>query len=78
MGTADSPPETPSLPEKVYRTVTPAPRGHPDAEMDAIGWSIFLGVVILFLPLLPLLVIGFAIVKLLDILTGRRSGGSSE
>jgi len=78
MGAAESPQGSPSLPRKVIRTVTPAPRGHRDAEMNTIGWSMFLGLLILLVPLLPFLVIGFAVVKLLDALAGRRSDEPSE
>lgn len=78
MATGDSPQVSPSLPRKVIRTVTPAPRGHPDAEMNAIGWSMFLGVLVLLVPLLPFLAIGFVIVKLIDFVAGRRNGGLSD
>ncbi len=44
------------LPEPL-RTVTPPSGTHPDAQMDAIGWLIFLGLLILLLPVLPILII---------------------
>jgi nitrate reductase NapE component len=56
--------------ERVIRTVTPLPSGRRDTEMDAIGLALFLGLVLLFLPLLPWLVVGWAIVKLLELLRG--------
>ncbi|WP_310921603.1 DUF7535 family protein [Haloarcula saliterrae] len=39
------------------RTVTPPSGTHPDAQMDVIGWLIFLGLLILLLPVLPLLLV---------------------
>lgn len=51
---------------KTIRTVTPSYGGRPDAEMDSIGWMLFLGLVILFLPLLPILVVGWLVVKTIE------------
>ena len=45
--------ETPSLPARVIRTVTPGTRPHPNAGMDAFGWGILLGLLVLMVPLLP-------------------------
>jgi|GEM_PF-275904 len=56
--------------ERALRTVTPIPRGRRDTEMDAIGFALFLGLVLLFLPLLPWLVVGWVVVKLLELLRG--------
>ncbi|WP_324665889.1 DUF7535 family protein [Haloarcula sediminis] len=39
------------------RTVTPPSGTHPDAQMDAIGWVILLGLLVLLLPVLPILVV---------------------
>jgi hypothetical protein len=58
------------LPEPL-RTVTPPSRTHPDASMDAIGWGIALGLVILLVPLLPFLVIVWGISKVTEALTPR-------
>ncbi|WP_262179544.1 DUF7535 family protein [Haloarcula laminariae] len=44
------------LPEPL-RTVTPPSGTHPDAQMDAIGWVILLGLLVLLLPVLPVLVV---------------------
>jgi len=57
---------------KVVRTVTPPYGGRPDAEMGSIGWMLFLGVVILFLPLLPILALGWLITKFLDFMARQR------
>ena len=46
--TAGAPPA-----KKALRTVTPGSTTHPNAEMDFIGWAIFLGLLVLVLPLLP-------------------------
>ena len=39
--------------------------------MDVIGWGVFFGLVIILVPLLPFLVIGWLISKLLDIVDPR-------
>ncbi|MFC7204634.1 hypothetical protein ACFQJC_14030 [Haloferax namakaokahaiae] len=61
--------DTPTLPERVYKTVTPETGTRPDAEMDVIGWSMFLALLMLMLPLLPFLAIVYAVTKLLDFVT---------
>lgn len=58
--------EEPRPAKKVLRTVTPPYRGRPDAEMDSIGWALFLGLVILLVPLLPFILIVWAIAKLTE------------
>lgn len=58
--------ETPALPRRVVRSVTPPYRGRSDAEMNAIGWAYGLGLLILLVPLLPFLIIVWVISKLLD------------
>jgi hypothetical protein len=40
--------------------------------MDVIGWSVFLGMVVLLLPLLPLLILVWLITRGLDALSRRR------
>jgi hypothetical protein len=52
--------------EPVYRTLGKPFRARADAEMDAIGWTIFLGMVILFVPLLPFILLVWVITKVLD------------
>ena len=54
----------PSLATSALRTVTPGTRGHPNAGMDAFGWGVFLGLVVLFVPLLPFLAIVWVVTKL--------------
>jgi hypothetical protein len=49
------------LPDSL-RTVTPPSGTHPDAEMGVFGWLIFLGLLVLLLPVLPIL----AVIWLLD------------
>jgi hypothetical protein len=56
--------------ERALRTVTTLPRGRRDTEMDAIGLALFLGLVLLFLPLLPWLLVARVVVKLLEALRG--------
>jgi hypothetical protein len=56
------------LPEPL-RSVTPLSGTRPNQEMDVIGWSIFLGLVILMIPLLPFLVIVWLISKVVEALT---------
>jgi len=52
--------------KKVIRTVTPGYSSHEDAGMNAVGWTVFLGLVLLLLPFLPLLIVVWAISKLLE------------
>lgn len=59
--------ETPTpVVKKALRTVTPGYRSREDTEMNAVGWTLFLGLVIILVPFLPLLVIVWAISKLLE------------
>ena len=48
------------------RTVTPEYFGHPDVEMDVLGWSLFLGLAVLLVPLLPFIAIVWLISKLTE------------
>jgi hypothetical protein len=59
--------------QRVYRTVTPSYLGRHDAEMDVIGWSYFLGLLILLVPLLPFILILWVGNKLLKLLTRQQS-----
>jgi hypothetical protein len=52
---------------EAIRTVTPEYIGRPNREMNTIGWSIFLGMMILLVPLLPFMIIVWTIAWL----TGR-------
>jgi len=64
--------QEPSAPRKVLRTVTPGSKTRPDMEMDSIGWAIFLGLVVLLIPLLPFVAIVWGLSKLLDFLARQR------
>ncbi|WP_331235170.1 DUF7535 family protein [Natronorarus salvus] len=56
--------EDPSAAKKALRTVTPPYRGRPDAEMTAVGAVYFLTLLILLVPLLPFLLVGWLLLKL--------------
>lgn len=43
--------------------------------MDVIGWSIFLGLLVLLVPMLPFLVIGFLISKVVAVIDRMRPRG---
>ena len=62
---------------KAYRTVRPRYHGRPDVEMNTIGWAIFLGVLILLVPLVPLLLAYWVVGKVIGLLTPRR-GAENE
>lgn len=49
--------EDESTPKEVLRTVTPPYRGRPNIEMSTIGVTIFLGLLVLLVPLLPFILI---------------------
>ncbi|WP_410765712.1 hypothetical protein [Haloferax sp. DFSO60] len=66
--------DTPSLPRRIYKTVTPETGTRPDAEMDVIGWSMFLALLMLLLPLLPFIAIVYAVTKLIEFVTPRQPG----
>lgn len=48
-------------------TVTPLSDEHPNQEMDVIGWLVFLGMVVVLLPLLPVILLLWLVSKV----TGR-------
>ncbi len=73
MSSADAD-EDESRAKRALRTVTPSYSGRPNVEMDVIGWSILLGMILVLLPMLPFLVALWLIGKLLDALT--RSPGA--
>ncbi|WP_209309462.1 DUF7535 family protein [Haloarcula amylovorans] len=56
------------LPEPL-RTVTPLTGPHPDESMNLIGWGMFLGLLILLMPLLPFILIIWLISKVTDAVT---------
>jgi hypothetical protein len=55
-----------SVARELLRTVTPYNRGHEDGEMNAIGWGIFLAMIVLLVPLLPLLLVVWGISKVFE------------
>lgn len=61
-----------SVPKKILRTATPPYSGRRDAEMDVIGWGLFLGLLVLLVPLLPVMIAIWAILELLDRIAGSR------
>ena len=59
--------DEPSVPKKVIRTVTPGVTGKRNIEMDAFGWGILLGMLVLLVPLLPFIILVWLFTKLLDL-----------
>jgi hypothetical protein len=66
--TPASPDEEPPVPVKLVRSVTPPYRGRPDREMDVFGWGMFLGLLVLLVPFLPLIAVVWGVKKLLELL----------
>ena len=62
---------TPDPLTRVYRTVSTTAGPRPDAEMDAVGWMLFVGLLFLLLPLLPVIVVIWLVSKLVEVLAGR-------
>lgn len=62
----------------VLRTVTPPYHSHSDREMNTIGIGIFLGLLVLIIPLLPFLIIIWVISKLTGEVAGRAPVGDEE
>ena len=67
-------PDAPGTLTRVYRTVSPRYEGRPDVEMSTIGWVMFLGLVVIVVPLLPFIVAVWAVGKVLDVLTRSDDG----
>ena len=59
-------------PAAAARVAHPSMSGTRVLEMDVIGWIIFLGVVILMIPLLPLLVLIIIVLRILGYPGDRR------
>ena len=51
--------------EKALGTVTPGSKGHRDVSMDTIGYRTARGILIVLLPLLPILIVGWLSVRIL-------------
>jgi hypothetical protein len=62
---ASEPESTSTLPRKVYRTVSPVSHGRADYEMGAIGWTIFLVLLFLLVPFLPVVLAVWLVSKLI-------------
>ncbi|WP_435360215.1 DUF7535 family protein [Haloarchaeobius sp. DFWS5] len=75
MATAASAPDTPvtpeSVPKKVLRTVTPPTGPHSDVDMSLIGWVMFGLLALLLLPVLPVIVLIWALEKVTELIRGR-------
>jgi len=56
-----------------FRTVTPPSDTRPDPGMDAIGWGMLAGLLVILLPLLPFMIIVWVIAKVTESLS---PGGS--
>jgi hypothetical protein len=56
---------------RAYRRLSPY-ESRPNAEMDGVGWSIFLGILVLLVPLFPFFLIVWLLGKLIDAVAGRR------
>jgi hypothetical protein len=63
------------LVRRAYRTVTPWYEGRDDVEMNTLGWALFLGLVIMLVPLLPFLLLVWLVTKVIDALTPDEGGG---
>jgi hypothetical protein len=71
MSETDSQEQQADVLTRAYRTVTPSYVGRPDREMDSIGWAIFLVMLALFVPLLPLVIVVWGVSKAVEAFTGR-------
>ncbi|SEO53121.1 hypothetical protein SAMN04487948_103102 [Halogranum amylolyticum] len=63
---------------KAYRTVTPGYRSRPDTEMNVIGLTYFLVLLVLLVPLLPFIIVVWLISKFLDFVAGQTGSGEEE
>ncbi|WP_123535791.1 DUF7535 family protein [Halosimplex salinum] len=70
--------EDPGTATQLLRTVTPGTGYRPDVEMDSLGWALFLGLVILLVPLLPFLIVGWLFTKALDFLARQRGSEGAD
>jgi hypothetical protein len=71
MSTSSVDAEDAGLLRTAYRTVTPGYRPRSEGSMDAIGWTIFLGILALTLPLLPFLVVVWLLTKVIAFLAAQ-------
>ena len=73
MSQNDSDDEPSGLTERL-RTVTADIGMHRNVQMDTLGWMIFAGILVVALPLLPILVVVWVLMKVF----GRVGGQSTE
>jgi hypothetical protein len=59
---------------KAYRSVSPRYESRGNAEMDSVGWAVFLGILVLLVPLLPFLAVVWVLEKAVGAVAGRRGG----
>jgi len=62
--------DDPGLVTRAYRTVTPGYRAREEGSMNAIGWAVFLGIVLLMVPLLPFVIVVWLVARVIDALAG--------
>ncbi|MFC6726879.1 hypothetical protein ACFQE1_21380 [Halobium palmae] len=67
----------PGLVTKAYRTVTPGYRSREDTEMHAVGLAYFLVLAVLLVPLLPFVLIIWAVTRLIEYVASL-PGGDTE
>ncbi len=67
----------PGILESAYRTVTPSYGSRGDTGMDVIGWIVFLGVMMLLLPLIPLYLAFVIITKVVQTAKSALQGESN-
>jgi hypothetical protein len=51
---------------EVLRTVTPGYGSRENTEMNALGWGLFLGLLVILVPFLPFIAIAWVISKVLE------------
>ena len=61
--------------ESTYRTVTPGYGSRGDTGMDLLGWVVFLGVLTLLFPLIPIGLVVVVLGKLIAAIDTRRKSG---
>ncbi|MFC7129211.1 DUF7535 family protein [Haloferax chudinovii] len=64
--------DSPSLARQAYRTVTPGSHTRPNSEMDSIGWTMFLLLIVLLVPFLPFIAIVYVLSKVFGYLNAQR------
>jgi hypothetical protein len=68
---SDEPEPEPTLAGRVregYRTVTPGYLPRPNPEMDVTGWTLFVLLLVLFVPFLPIVAVAWLLSKGIEFL----------